>query len=51
MKHNYEIKDENGTVHYSTSCSDQAIGFYAAIKNKYGYAEVWYNGAIIFKTK
>lgn len=47
----YEIKDASGNVVYTTTSSDISLGYYYTVRNKTGYAEVWWNGTCIFKTK
>lgn len=51
MKHVYEIKDKNGNVIYTRPNSLYASGCYETLKRETGYAEIWYNGKCIFKTK
>jgi hypothetical protein len=47
----YEIKDINGKVVYTKPNSFFALGCYETVKNQTGYAEIWYNGECIFKTR
>lgn len=47
----YEIKDAQGNVIHTQSNSDMALGCYYAVRNETGYAEIWYNGECIFKTR
>ena len=46
----YEIKNAVGKTIYQTEANGIAIGYYHAVKNNCGYAELWYNGKCIFKT-
>lgn len=47
----YEIKNAHGEVVYSDAVSDVALSHYYVVRNKTGYAEVWYNGWCLFKTE
>lgn len=47
----YDIKDINGNVRFIARDAMEAFGFYAYVKKETGYAEVWYNGKCLLKTK
>ena len=47
----YEIKDKTGNVIFTARDSGSALGYYYDVRNKTGYAEAWYNGKCVFKTR
>ena len=47
----YYIKDRDGHTRFATPESDMANGYYCFLKKNEGYAEVWYNGKCVFKTR
>ena len=51
MNHLYEVKTREGQTIFSTTSSDNAIGYYYAVKNKFdGYAEIWHGDKCIYRT-
>lgn len=51
MRGIYTITDKTGRIVKFADDNNTAYAFYIFIKNRTGYAEVWYNGECIFKTK
>lgn len=47
----YYIKDNGGNTRFTTPASDQANGYYWFLRKNEGYAEVWYNGECVLKTR
>lgn len=47
----YEIKNAQGDVVYTTTAHSFMMGYYNTVKTETGYAEVWYKGECIFKTR
>lgn len=47
----YQIRDETGAVRFETPHSNSANGYYQTVRNETGYAEIWYDGKCIFKTR
>ena len=46
----YEVKDIYGHTHKTTDMRDEALGWYTWMVKNWSYAEVWYNGVLVFKT-
>lgn len=47
----YEVKDKWGITILITNRLDDAFSYYSAARDLTGYAEMWYNGECIFRTK
>lgn len=47
----YEIKNKDGKTVYTTDAHDIAMGYYWSVRKVEGYAELWYDGKLVFKTR
>lgn len=47
----YQIKDISGKVRFEAQDSNTALAYYYTVRNETGYAEAWYKGKCIFKTR
>lgn len=47
----YEIKNKDGKTIYTTDVHGFATSYYWEVRETEGYAEMWYDGKLIFKTR
>ena len=47
----YEIKNKDGKTIYTTDVHGFATEYYWTVRENEGYAELWYGGNLIFKTR